>query len=86
MSKVTAKARNKWNKEHYYRIGIFVPKGMKKKIISYTQKQNITFNQFVNQLLCEEIGISIDDWGFKTNDSMDIPTEAIYLYEEWLSS
>lgn len=64
MARTSAKVRNEWNKRNYDRIGITVPKGMKEEVSAYVRKRGIPFNQLINILLRDEIGVLAVEWRF----------------------
>ena len=64
MGKTSAKVRNDWNRRNYDRIEFTVPKGMKEKIYAYARERGIPFNQLMNMLLRDEVGILAGEWGF----------------------
>ena len=43
----------KYNKEHYDRLEMKVPKGKKEKIVAYAKKHDGSLNKFLNRLVDE---------------------------------
>ena len=53
----------KYNKEHYDRLEMKVPKGKKEKIVAYAKKHDGSLNKFLNRLVDE----AMDKDGEKDN-------------------
>lgn len=53
----------KYNKEHYDRLEMKVPKGKKEKIVAYAKKLDGSINKFLNRLVDE----AMDKDGEKDN-------------------
>jgi len=62
MANTSAKVRNRWNRENYFRIQVTVPKGMRAEIQSYAKEKNTTVNYLINILLINQLGLNPDRW------------------------
>ena len=51
VSKAQQKAVNKYMRENYDRINLFVPKGKRAEIKTVAGRQNISTNQFINDAI-----------------------------------
>ena len=60
--------KNKYNSENYDNLRIVVPKGRRRTIKAYAEKQGKSVNGLVNDLLREEIGISESKWKYGKRD------------------
>lgn len=50
-AKTSAAVKNKWNKEHYERIEVVVPKGRKKMIKSQAEECGVSVNTLINRAI-----------------------------------
>ena len=64
MKNTSAEVTNRWNREHYFRINVTVPKGMRQLIQEYAESRGMSVNGLVNSLLRDEIGMTAQEWGF----------------------
>ena len=62
MSKPTSTVKNRWNAKSYDRITIVVPKGRKTDIEAYAQKQGISVNALICEMLRSALEMSPEDW------------------------
>lgn len=70
MKNTSAEVTNRWNREHYYKINVTVPKGMRQLIQEYAKSRGLSVNSLVNSLLRDEIGMTAQEWGF-TSEQLD---------------
>ena len=61
-TKAQQKAVNKYMKEKYDSLRIFVPKGRKQAVEIYAKERGESINGLVNSLLRNELGISEAEW------------------------
>ena len=61
-TKAQQKAVNKYMKEKYDSLRIFVPKGRKQAVEIYDKDRGESINGLVNSLLRNELGISESEW------------------------
>lgn len=54
--KPTPEEVNAYNREHYERISLFVPKGEKAELKRYAKEHGESLNGFINRAIKEEIG------------------------------
>lgn len=52
----------KYNRRHYDRLTLLLPKGYKEKIKAYTQAQGLSVNGFINQIGREIVGVTPEEW------------------------
>lgn len=62
MSRTSTTVKNRWNKAHYDRLNITVPKGMKEKVSAWAEEHGQSLNSLVNDLLRYEMGLSEKEW------------------------
>ena len=55
VSKAKIKATHKYNKNHYDRLEMQVPKGEKENIVAHAKKHDGTLNKFLNRAVSEAI-------------------------------
>ena len=54
--------KTRWNRRHYDRLTLLLPKGYKEVIKKYTEEQGLSINGFVNETARELVGVSAEDW------------------------
>ncbi len=47
--------KNQYNKEHYERIGIYLPKGYREKIKTAAKELNMSVNEYIFTLICNAL-------------------------------
>lgn len=52
----------KYNRRHYDRLTLLMPKGYKDKIKEYTKENDLTVNGFINQVGRELVGVTPEEW------------------------
>ena len=52
----------RYNRRHYDRLTLLMPKGYKERIREYTKENGLSINGFINQVGREIVGVSPDDW------------------------
>ena len=62
MSKTSYEVKAQWNKAHYDRIGVLVPKDKINVIKQYCTEHNLSLNGLINELLMAEMGYSDSNW------------------------
>lgn len=62
MSQTSQVIRNRWNKEHYDRLAVLVPKGRHDTIREYAQSCGMSVNGLINDLLRYELGLTKKEW------------------------
>ena len=61
-TKAQQKAVNKYMKEKYDNLRVFIPKGRKRTVEAYAKERGESINGLVNFLLRNELGISEAEW------------------------
>ena len=63
-TKASMRATDKWVRNNYDKILIYVPKGRKNDIKAYAVEHNETVSSMLNRLIRTEMGISNIDWKY----------------------
>ena len=58
----SSKVKSRWNRRHYDRFSLMMPKGYKAKIDAYVAETGRSFNGFINELGRIMTGTSKEDW------------------------
>lgn len=58
----SAKVKAKYNRRHYDRLTLLMPKGYKDKIKAYTAANGLSINGFVNEIGREIVGVTPEEW------------------------
>ena len=61
-SKAQQKATHKYNKNHYDRLEMQVPKGEKENIVAHAKAHDGTLNKFLNRAVSEAIERDNNNW------------------------
>lgn len=72
MAKQTAEYKNKFYNDNYDNLRVFVPSGRKQDITNYIKAPEHEYgsiNAFVNELIREKLGMSVEDWNRKVPKS-----------------
>lgn len=64
-AKTSSAAKNRYNVKAYDRLAITVPKGRKADLTEHVTKTGQSINGLVNDLLCGELGMTEEEWGYK---------------------
>lgn len=68
MSKPTAAVKNRYNAKAYDRLSIVIPIGRKADCDAYAAAHGTTLNGLVNQLLQQQLGMSLEEWKRKPEE------------------
>lgn len=52
----------RWNRKHYDRMAVLVPKGKKEIIQKYAKEHNLSMNAMIAEMLRCEIGLTELEW------------------------
>ena len=62
MSKPSSAVKNKWNAKAYDRITITPPRGRKADIEAYAEKQGVSVNALICEMLRIRMGMTPEEW------------------------
>ena len=62
MSKTSTDVKNRWNKKHYDRMRVLVPKGRGDTIREFARERNVSVNGLINDLLRYDLGLTPHEW------------------------
>lgn len=62
MSKTSTAVKTRWNKKHYDRLAVMVPKGRLDTIRRYAEEHGTSINGLINDLLRYELGMAEYEW------------------------
>lgn len=62
MSKPSAAVKNRWNAKAYDRITITPPRGRKADIEAYAEKQGVSVNSLICEMLRVRMEMTPDEW------------------------
>ena len=74
MSKPTSAVKNRWNEKNYDRITITPPKGRKADIEAYAEKQGLSVNALICEMLRSALEMSPEDWNSKEEPDVKLGT------------
>ena len=61
-TKAQQRAVNKYISNNYDRLNITIPKGQKEAVEAHASSKGQSVNGLVNDLLREDMGLSLEDW------------------------
>ena len=62
MSYTSPAVKARWNKKHYDRFAVLVPKEQEETIKAYVKEHNTSMNGLINDLLRYEMGLTELQW------------------------
>ena len=65
MSYTSPAVKARWNKKHYDRLVVLVPKEQEETIKAYVKEHNTSINGLINDLLRYEMGLTELQWKLK---------------------
>lgn len=63
-----------YNEKAYDRISVTIPKGRKQAVEAFARSRGETVNGLINGLLQREMGVTVDEWKAKPEDTDDFDT------------
>lgn len=61
--------KRKFNEVAYDRISVTIPKGRKQAVEAFAKSRGETVNGLINSLLQREMGVPIDEWKAKPDET-----------------
>lgn len=60
--RTSSAVKQKYNRRHYDRLTLLMPKGYKDKVKAYAKEKGVTVNGLVNEIGRELVGVSPEEW------------------------
>lgn len=60
--RTSSAVKAKYNRRHYDRLTLLMPKGRKEKLKEYANNHDITVNKLINEIGRELVGVSPEEW------------------------